>query len=505
MESEVVDTGSQNIQLLQNQYATGDDVTIKYRTGATAAACQAASWSIYTAPFASSGYVQVRLENQVDLLSVSGTNSRYLINGLGEPVFLAGWNYWNFVQDGGDTNPPPAFDFDAAVSHTLSHGLNHMQFYQWCHAKHISWYMRYQPFARTGPGNALDGGLKFDLTSWDSNYFDRVRNRIIQCGQNGIYVTINFWHGFSYNNAWGSAWSANPYHASNNINSINGDSRSTGHGFDCYTLANSAVTAIQESYVEHMIDVLNDLDNVIWHICEEPDGSYSDGSGHTPAQWTEYFVDYVHTYEATKPKQHPVLWSGGAAMPDATLLASDADCIAPGSELLSDGTKVVLNDTDHIIWDSEDAQWPWRAFCLGNSGFWIMDGGYSDYDDQDGPQTYANSEGIRTNNGYALALSQLADLLHMQPQNGGTNPSNTGYCLYPVSSSYHEYILFQPSNSNATLDLSSESGGTTFNIRKINVSDGSADTAQTTTGGASRTITQPSGWTSGWAAWIRPA
>jgi hypothetical protein len=28
------------------------------------------------------------------------------------------------------------------------------------------------------------------------------------------------------------------------------------------------------------------------------------------------------------------------------------------------------------------------------------------------------------------------------------------------------------------------------------------DTTQTTTGGASRTITQPSGWTSGWACWV---
>ena len=63
MESEVVYTGSETCQILQNEYdAEGDTATLKYRTGATASACQAAEWSAYSAPFASSGYVQIRVE-----------------------------------------------------------------------------------------------------------------------------------------------------------------------------------------------------------------------------------------------------------------------------------------------------------------------------------------------------------------------------------------------------------------------------------------------------------
>ena len=63
MISEVVNTGSHTIILLQNNYSSGDTVTLQYRHGATQGACEAASWNNYTAPFDSLGYVQVRVES----------------------------------------------------------------------------------------------------------------------------------------------------------------------------------------------------------------------------------------------------------------------------------------------------------------------------------------------------------------------------------------------------------------------------------------------------------
>ena len=52
-----------NVEILQNTYAAGDTVAIKYRTGATEGACLDAVWSAYSAPFVSLGYVQVRVES----------------------------------------------------------------------------------------------------------------------------------------------------------------------------------------------------------------------------------------------------------------------------------------------------------------------------------------------------------------------------------------------------------------------------------------------------------
>ena len=64
MESHMVNTGTVDIVLLQNEYdPTGDDVTMKYRHGATPNACAAAAWEDYVGGFTSLGYVQVRLES----------------------------------------------------------------------------------------------------------------------------------------------------------------------------------------------------------------------------------------------------------------------------------------------------------------------------------------------------------------------------------------------------------------------------------------------------------
>lgn len=62
MESEVVYTGEVPVTLLQNVYSAGDIVTLRYRHGATEAACLAASWTGYVSPFNSAGFVQIRLE-----------------------------------------------------------------------------------------------------------------------------------------------------------------------------------------------------------------------------------------------------------------------------------------------------------------------------------------------------------------------------------------------------------------------------------------------------------
>jgi hypothetical protein len=63
MESEVVNTGTNLYEIDQNVYQAGDDVTIKFRHGATEAACLAAAYGNYTVPFDSLGFVQIRLES----------------------------------------------------------------------------------------------------------------------------------------------------------------------------------------------------------------------------------------------------------------------------------------------------------------------------------------------------------------------------------------------------------------------------------------------------------
>ena len=62
MESEIVAISGE-IEVLQNNYGNGDDVILKYRTGATPNACNEAEWEDYLASFVALGYVQIRLES----------------------------------------------------------------------------------------------------------------------------------------------------------------------------------------------------------------------------------------------------------------------------------------------------------------------------------------------------------------------------------------------------------------------------------------------------------
>lgn len=62
MISEVVNFGTFTLELLQNEYLSGDNVTLKYRHGATENDCINASWQDYIGLFDCLGYVQIRVE-----------------------------------------------------------------------------------------------------------------------------------------------------------------------------------------------------------------------------------------------------------------------------------------------------------------------------------------------------------------------------------------------------------------------------------------------------------
>src|SRR5207247_4209046 len=46
------------------------------------------------------------------------------------------------------------------------------------------------PWRRTGPGNATDGRLKFDLTKFDQSYVNRLRARTQALGNAGMWAGI---------------------------------------------------------------------------------------------------------------------------------------------------------------------------------------------------------------------------------------------------------------------------------------------------------------------------
>jgi hypothetical protein len=132
-------------------------------------------------------------------LQVHPENPRYFTDGSGRAVYLTGSHTWASLVDIGPKDPPPAFDFGAYLDFLEKYHHNFVRLWTW---ETVNWNTKGnrqntlhtatpQPYARTGPGKALDGKPKFDLTKYDPEYFKRLRQRVQAARDRGIYVSIS--------------------------------------------------------------------------------------------------------------------------------------------------------------------------------------------------------------------------------------------------------------------------------------------------------------------------
>jgi hypothetical protein len=397
-------------------------------------------------------------------LRVHPANPRYFTDGSGKAILLTGSHTWGNLQDYTyETLPSPQpMDFTAYLAFLKRHNHNCFRLWAWetClnrGAKQGT--IRYDPmpYPRPGPGAALDGKPKFDLTLFNPVYFERLRSRVIAARQSGIYASVMLFNGFSIEgkgNVGGDPWQGHPFNPKNNVHGIDGGAKAV------HTLSNPDVTARQEAYVRKVIDTVNDLDNVLYEITNEDTG------GPANTAWQVHFITFIHEYEATKPKQHPVgMTQQYPAGNEADLFHSPADWISPGSRLSTgDGRKVVLNDTDHsYFWTSLKADglaaqrtWVWENFTRGNQCL-FMDP-YLDPSHDPGrnnpvggqPDPYWDT--LRQSMGQTLRYATRMDLAKMLPRG---DLASSGFCLADPG---QEYLVYLPKGGEATVDLSGSAG-----------------------------------------------
>lgn len=440
-------------------------------------------------------------------LQVSGTNARYLIDPVsGAPVMLFGFHTWYNVQDGGGTDPPAVFDWAEYLTALVSYGCNFTKLWASMETAQLfadpldsgfnPQYFGQNRYSRTGPGTAADGKDKFDLTQISSTFTARLRARAVDCAANGIYCVVQLFQGWQIDTKGGTdnPWTYHPFDAANNINSIDGDSDADNEGTETHTDSGNNVLAYQEDFVEAVIDLLNDLDNIIWEISNEDTGSANN------TDWQEYMIGHITTHEATKPKQHLIMrtvcYPSGS---NTDLDASDASVVSYNADKADDvltGTKVAMRDSDHVEGIATDYDWVWPAFCNGSGGCWYMDewdGALYGTDRRENATYMA----IRANLGYANTLANLLNnLLLMTPQ---AALSSSGFCLARDHATAGEYVCYYDGSSTFTLDLTNATG--TLNIRWLRCSDGTVQDEATVSGGDVRTLTPP--WTGRVVAYVR--
>ena len=431
-------------------------------------------------------------------LSAHPTNPRYFTDGSGKAVYLTGCHTWSNLRDMGPDDPPAAFDFDAYIDFLEELNHNFIRMWAWDLTKYsVSETILYAgpfPWKRTGPGMALDGKPKFDLAAFDDAYFDRLRARVIAAGERGIYVSVMLFEGWALHASktpW--CWDGHPFNGENNINGIEGDADGDGRGIESQTLDIPAVTAIQEAYVRKVIDTVNDLDNVLYEIVNES-GPYS-------TEWQYHMIRFIHDYEKTRPKQHPVgmtfQWASKERGTNAMLFESPADWISPNPEggyrenpPAGDGSKVILTDTDHLWGIGGNRPWVWKSFCRGLNPLFMDRYGrpsegvekpvWADYLSPV-PAPDPEFDTIRASLGYTRSYAERMNLAEAAPK---SELSSTSFCLAVPG---REYLVYAPEGGTFTVDLSA--GTASFAVEWMNPETGERTPGGSIEGGKTREFT----------------
>jgi hypothetical protein len=146
------------------------------------------------------------------------------------------------------------------------------------------------PWARSEMNGSKEGGKKFDLTRWDENYFERLKDFVSAAGTRGINVEFTFFCPFYED----TQWDISPMNSGNNINGVGNIGRN-----DVYTLdKNGGLLAVQETLVRKIVNELKDCSNLMYEICNEP---YFGG---VTLQWQQHIARIVQETEKSFPNRH---------------------------------------------------------------------------------------------------------------------------------------------------------------------------------------------------------
>lgn len=446
-------------------------------------------------------------------------NPNYFEDATGTPLILCGSQTWNTLQDWGSNGTIQPLDFGAFVSFLRAHGHNFTLLWGTELPKFHSMPVTAtsppdftvvpQPWMRTGPGIATDGGLKFDMTKFNQAYFDRLRTRVQTLGDAGIYAGVYLFSG-EWQLRLRSSTDGYPFSGTNNINGVDdgyrGGTIETAVTSVTMTAPN-AISDFQDAYVKKTIDVLNDLPNVLWIVSQEaPENS---------TWWNNHLISVVRAYEKGKRYQHPIGFGAPATenpKTDSILYNSDADWVAPLARVApvrSCGTgqpacKVNINDSDHSYWKMwndtpmMNRNFAWENFANGNQVM-FMDPYLLYYPRENrnfctdvvngiGRVPDARWDNFRDNLGYILKYSRRLRLANITPQPA---LSSTHYCLAQTPTAGAEYLIYAPSGGQVTVDLSAMSKSRMLAVEWFNPDTGVTMSQKPVAGGSSSHIFTP--------------
>ncbi|TWU41908.1 DUF6298 domain-containing protein [Novipirellula artificiosorum] len=161
------------------------------------------------------------------------------------------------------------------------------------------------------PFRKLANGM-YDLTQWNDEYWERFERMLAETKRRSIFVQIEVWDRFDYtdsgkNSRGSSHWQDHPYNPANNVNYSFEES-----GFEkrypdhpgqnkqpfFFTTPkqrnNKVVLAVQQAFVNKMLDHALPYEHVLYCIDNETNGE---------AAWAEYWAEFMHRRASAEGKQ----------------------------------------------------------------------------------------------------------------------------------------------------------------------------------------------------------
>ena len=163
------------------------------------------------------------------------------------------------------------------------------------------------PFARTGPGKALDGEPRYDLERWNPEFFERLHGFLWGAEERDIIVEVVL-----FSNTYSdSVWGLNPLNPANNI--------TLGEPipwFAYLTCRQPELLMWQRAHLRRIVEETNCYENVFYEICNEP-GAFTNAEKDLPAAaevngWQNEMIALIREVESGMPRQH--LIAGQEAM-----------------------------------------------------------------------------------------------------------------------------------------------------------------------------------------------
>lgn len=455
------------------------------------------------------------------VLGVHPTNPRYFTTNGTDALYLAGSQafanintaeVWRIYHNDDNT-------FEEFLDWMQAHGQNFTRLWTcWSYIKNASTGAHYSvppfPWKRSDVGGCIDGGHKFDLTSFNQSYFDILSERVGQIQARGMYCSVMFLGSLNRNHR---DFTCSIWHPDNNINKMNFDP----NDYTTFYTTDTHDLDIQKMLVAKVLDTLNAYDNVMFEIANE---------GLAAIAWEKALVHYAKSYESGLAKRHLIGISGYKNWTTSDAASGPHDWFSPDDKIDIDGidfrtggspsysSKPIIFDSDHYdggigrpYWlrseggDAYPAYVPgireglrraWKNFCRGHHNllldtyecYWPL------YNDNINRTVNPVYDPVRDALGKMVHYANRFD--HLAKMNPSTTIANTGYCLYNPGT---DYIVFQPKAGSITVQLSEGH----YNYETYDIRDGSLSTdAITAWAGEDWTVRKPSHVSEGWVLYI---